>query len=322
MRSPRIATGAITTLDKLTYAGRHRDAARRDGSPAPRASCAATSATAPSSAPLVERAGHRRPLRGRDARRPVDSGGRRLHPHRRDRHVRAARGGARGAAPPAVRADLDRRGLRQRAEGASRETDELRPRNPYSASKAARRPARLQLLRDLRRAGRSSRARRTTTGRTSFPRSSSRSSSPTRSTAAGAALRRRQATSATGCTSTTTAARVDLLIDTGATGRGLQHRRRQRGPQRRPHPPHPRRSSAGRAPDPAGEGPPGHDRRYSLDTTKLRALGWAPAADFEHGLRADRRAGTGPTSGGGGRSRIQDPTFRAFYEAQYGTALG
>lgn len=29
---------------------------------------------------------------------------------------------------------------------------------------------------------------------------------------------------------------------------------------------------------------PGHDRRYSLDCTKLRALGWEPARDFEEGL--------------------------------------
>ncbi|MEP7199337.1 MAG: dTDP-glucose 4,6-dehydratase, partial [Chloroflexota bacterium] len=30
---------------------------------------------------------------------------------------------------------------------------------------------------------------------------------------------------------------------------------------------------------------PGHDKRYALDTTKLRALGWAPRADFESALR-------------------------------------
>ena len=30
---------------------------------------------------------------------------------------------------------------------------------------------------------------------------------------------------------------------------------------------------------------PGHDRRYSLDTSKLRGLGWAPAKPFEDGLR-------------------------------------
>jgi dTDP-glucose 4,6-dehydratase len=31
---------------------------------------------------------------------------------------------------------------------------------------------------------------------------------------------------------------------------------------------------------------PGHDRRYSLDTSKLRALGWAPAYSFEESMRA------------------------------------
>ncbi len=30
---------------------------------------------------------------------------------------------------------------------------------------------------------------------------------------------------------------------------------------------------------------PGHDRRYSLDTSKLGALGWAPTHSFEEGLR-------------------------------------
>jgi dTDP-glucose 4,6-dehydratase len=31
---------------------------------------------------------------------------------------------------------------------------------------------------------------------------------------------------------------------------------------------------------------PGHDRRYALDTTKLRALGWAPTMPFDDGLAA------------------------------------
>ena len=39
---------------------------------------------------------------------------------------------------------------------------------------------------------------------------------------------------------------IDLLIDTGRQRRGLQHRRRQRGDERRPHAPHPRRRSASR----------------------------------------------------------------------------
>ena len=61
----------------------------------------------------------------------------------------------------------------------------------------------------------------------------------------------------------------------------------------------------------------GHDRRYSLDTTKLRALGWRPRADFEQGLAATvdwyrhyvwwwRPI------------KEQDPAFRAYYEEQYG----
>lgn len=31
---------------------------------------------------------------------------------------------------------------------------------------------------------------------------------------------------------------------------------------------------------------PGHDRRYSLDCTKMHSLGWHPKVDFEQGLRA------------------------------------
>lgn len=31
---------------------------------------------------------------------------------------------------------------------------------------------------------------------------------------------------------------------------------------------------------------PGHDRRYALDTAKLRAMGWAPTVEFDEGLEA------------------------------------
>ncbi len=30
---------------------------------------------------------------------------------------------------------------------------------------------------------------------------------------------------------------------------------------------------------------PGHDRRYALDSSKIRALGWKPERRFEEGLR-------------------------------------
>jgi len=62
---------------------------------------------------------------------------------------------------------------------------------------------------------------------------------------------------------------------------------------------------------------PGHDRRYALDTTKLRGLGWVPQTDFEAGLAAtvqwyrDNEAWWRPI-------KEQDAAYRAFHEAQYG----
>ena len=55
--------------------------------------------------------------------------------------------------------------------------------------------------------------------------------------------------------------------------------------------------------DQAGRGSAGHDRRYALDTTKLRALGWQPAVAFEDGPRRDRGVVSARTNGGGARSR-------------------
>ena len=62
----------------------------------------------------------------------------------------------------------------------------------------------------------------------------------------------------------------------------------------------------------------GHDRRYALDTTKLRGLGWAPQVAFDAGLREtvswyrDNQAWWRPI-------KEQDPAFRAFHQAQYGS---
>jgi dTDP-glucose 4,6-dehydratase len=62
----------------------------------------------------------------------------------------------------------------------------------------------------------------------------------------------------------------------------------------------------------------GHDRRYSLDTSKLGSLGWAPQVPFGDGLRATidwYRANQWWW-----RSiKEQDPTFKAYYRAQYET---
>jgi dTDP-glucose 4,6-dehydratase len=63
---------------------------------------------------------------------------------------------------------------------------------------------------------------------------------------------------------------------------------------------------------------PGHDRRYSIDTAKIRALGWAPETSFENGLQGtvdwyrDNRDWWAP---------IKSGEYREYYERQYGARL-
>jgi dTDP-glucose 4,6-dehydratase len=61
----------------------------------------------------------------------------------------------------------------------------------------------------------------------------------------------------------------------------------------------------------------GHDRRYALDTSKLRALGWTPDVEFGQGLAATvdwyRR-----NEWWWRPIKEQDAAFRAYYHAQYG----
>ena len=62
----------------------------------------------------------------------------------------------------------------------------------------------------------------------------------------------------------------------------------------------------------------GHDRRYSLDTTKLRTLGWAPRKAFDEGIAdtvawyVENRSWWEP---------IKSGEYRAYYERQYAARL-
>ncbi len=63
---------------------------------------------------------------------------------------------------------------------------------------------------------------------------------------------------------------------------------------------------------------PGHDRRYCLDTSKLRTLGWSPRVPFEEGLH-DTVDWYRNNAWWWRPIKESDPAFRAYYQAQYGT---
>ena len=203
-------------LDKLTYAGNLDNL--RDVAGDPRYTFVKGDiCDAGDRRPGRGRRRRHRQLRGRDPRRPLHQRPRRLHPHRRDRHARAARGGARPRRR-ALRADLDRRGLRRHRRRARRS------RPTRCVPRAPTRPARPAASSSCWPTGAptarrsSSRAAPTTTAPGSTPRRSCRCSSPTRSTACRCRSTATAATCATGSTSTTTARALDLVLRSGADG--------------------------------------------------------------------------------------------------------
>jgi len=64
---------------------------------------------------------------------------------------------------------------------------------------------------------------------------------------------------------------------------------------------------------------PGHDRRYSLSSQKVRALGWSPRVRFDEGL-AQTVAWYRENSWWW--EPIRSGEYRAYYERQYGRSLG
>jgi dTDP-glucose 4,6-dehydratase len=61
----------------------------------------------------------------------------------------------------------------------------------------------------------------------------------------------------------------------------------------------------------------GHDRRYALDTSKLHGLGWRPQVPFDAGLR-ETVAWYLQNEWWWRPIKETDPSFRAFHDAQYG----
>ena len=62
---------------------------------------------------------------------------------------------------------------------------------------------------------------------------------------------------------------------------------------------------------------PGHDRRYALNTEKLQALGWKPSIDFERGL-ADTIDWYRGNEWWWRPIKQSDPSFTSYYQMQYG----
>ena len=65
---------------------------------------------------------------------------------------------------------------------------------------------------------------------------------------------------------------------------------------------------------------PGHDRRYSLDASKLRRLGWQPQVSFEEGLERTVRWYV-ENAWWWQPIKDHDGEFRRYYQAQYGARL-
>ena len=64
---------------------------------------------------------------------------------------------------------------------------------------------------------------------------------------------------------------------------------------------------------------PGHDRRYAMNSAKIRAaLGWRPRHTFEAGLEETVRW---YRENAGWADRVRSGAYRAYYEQQYGARL-
>ena len=204
-------------------------------------------------------------------------------------------------------------------EGSFTEESPLAPSSPYSATKAGRRPARLQLPPHLR-ARDADLPRLEQLRALPVPGEADPADGPQRAARRQAArLRRRHAACATGSTSRTSRAASATCSSTACPARSTT--------SAAPTSARTSRSSSGSSSyTGAGEelieyvtDRPGHDRRYSLGSEKVRALGWEAQVRFADGLERtvdwyrDNEWWWEP---------IRSGDYRAYYERQYGRALG
>ena len=200
-------------------------------------------------------------------------------------------------------------------EGSSRETDELRPRNPYSASKAGADRlaysywATYQVPVVITRASNNY-------GPNQFPEKIiplfiTNAMDDRQVPLYGDGLNVRDWLHVSdNCRA------LDLIIERGGTGRGLQRRRRQPRQERRSDATHPAAARQARVADSSGGRSSGHDRRYSVDTAKLHGLGWKPRIAFEQGL-ADTVVWYQQNEWWWRPIKEGDPAFQAYYKTQY-----
>ncbi len=85
------------------------------------------------------------------------------------------------------------------------------------------------------------------------------------------------------------AAAIGHVLEHGAARRGLQRRRPRRGGQHDGRRRIIELTGAAESQIEHVADRPGHDRRYSLSSEKVRALGWSPRVRFEEGLARDGR---------------------------------
>ena len=284
----------VVVLDKLTYAGNR---ANLEG--VGTSSSRATSAI-PTRSPRPLRAARRSstspPRRTSTAR----SSARRSSSRPTSRERRCCSTGAARTDTRLVQVSTDEVYGDLEAGGASVEDDPLRPSSPYSASKAG---GDLQVLAYVRTYGVD--ASITRGANTYGPRQYPEKLVPLFITNAldglplpvyGDGRQRRE-----WLTSRTTAPAIELVLREGSAGEVYNV-----GGEERENLESSRRILELTGADPGlvrhVEDRPGHDRRYALDSSKLRGLGWEPQQCSTRRPRARRSTGTATTATGGSRS--------------------